>query len=357
MIPYFILCAFVIKVAFFDLTNLKNNRILQIILFVVLLLFIGTRDNIGTDWWIYEGFFAREDEGWLVEPGYNLLQVIVRFFSGSFYQMVFLTAFISLIVKFWAFNKVSPLVFTSLLFYVAYYYIPQDANQVRQGLAAGILLFSIPYLANRNIKKFLIIVALSSLFHISSLAFVILIPLARFRKWDTSFFLWLVGFSFLFLFINLNGFFAFIISEVILRILPIDFASAKLEAYLFSKYSVSQGFYLGSLFLLYFVGVFSIYRKTIDSEIFQVGFLVFVLGVVLNFFFSSFAVLGRLTFHFILVGAILYGFIVFNENKLWVKAYHIMVLGVIMILKVHNFITNDLMIDDYIPYKSILVLW
>src|SRR5690554_1643682 len=167
MEPYVILGTIVSFIAFVDLTSLKRSRFLYFMLFSILVIFVGTRDHIGTDWWIYEGLFSGRDQSSLIEPGYRLLQVFTKTIGGNdFRYMVFTTSLISIGIKFDAFRKLSPLVYVSVLFYFGYYYIPQEANQVRQGLAAGILLFSIPNLLSGRIYKFLSVVLIAASFQI-----------------------------------------------------------------------------------------------------------------------------------------------------------------------------------------------
>ncbi len=354
MIPYLVLTAIVSFFSLLELTTIRNKDGLYFSLFLILLFFIGARDNIGTDWWIYKGFFFQVDEVSLVEPGYELIQIIVRAINkDSFYLMVFVTSFLSLSIKFSIFKKVSPLAFISILYYFGYYYIVQDANQVRQGLAAGILLYSIQSLVDKKFKKFIVVVLLATLFHVSSLVFLLCLPVVRFKHIKSRYFVFLVLFCTSFMFIDLMGFFISIITNVILKFVPIQIAATKLEYYIYSEYAERQGFYLGSLFLVFFVLLFSKYRYIVDSKIFNVVYVCFVLGVCLNFFFNSFAILARLTWHFILLGGILYSYVVYYEKRFYLRFAYVIVLIGITFLKINNFVNTQEIKEDYIPYKNI----
>lgn len=358
MLPYLVISSIVVFTSFLDITNFKNNKIVYFLLFTILVVFIGSRDQIGTDWWIYEKIFTDKDSAELVEPGYKLIQFFVKWiFGNNYYSMVFCIAFISLAIKFKAFANVAPLWAIAILYYFGYYYVPQEANQIRQGLAAGILVFSVPFLAKKENWKFFGTVLLATLFHYTAIIFLTCFIVQKYRNiklWMT--FIAVLFFS-SFMFIDLMGFFQIIISNVVVKILPIPTATDKLLFYINSRYAEAQGFYLGSLFLFFFTFLFGFYRKKINSNIYNVFYICFVFGVCLNFFFNSFAVLGRLTFHFILLGAVLYSYVVKYEKRILVKVLLIFILAVISVSKVYNYVNSEKAHQNYLPYKSTLLKW
>jgi len=108
-----------------------------------------------------------------VEIGYLLLNSTYKFF-GFNYKYVFLTiSFLSLFL-FFIHVKNYKYRFSALLIYFSHLYLLRDLIQIRAGLAANILLFSLNYLEKRNLMKFLFIVFLASLFHYSALFFILL---------------------------------------------------------------------------------------------------------------------------------------------------------------------------------------
>lgn len=358
MVPYIILTLIVVGYAFLDVTNLKNNRFLYFILFSFLVLFIGFRDNIGTDWWIYERLFLLKDVESIIEPGFNLIQIIVRrFFGHNVFSLIFCVAFVSVGIKFLAFNRLAPLWSTAVLFYFGSFGVNQDMNMIRQGLAVGVLLFSLPFLSSGKIKMFVFVVLISSLFHVSSLVFLVAPVFKKMKDLSLIGVLVVVLSASLFMFIDIVDFLRFLVSTVIVKVLPIPIIQEKLMFYITSRFAVANGFYLGSLFLLYYVILFGAYRKSINSDFYNVMYIVFVLGgVVLNFLFNSFEVLGRLTFHFQLIGAILYSYVVYAEKRMSLKFLYLVVLSVIMLIKVVSYVGSDNRRENFIPYKNVLQL-
>ena len=96
------------------------------------------------------------------------------------------------------------------------------------------------------------------------------------------------------------------------------------------------------------------FKATVQRDkIFNVVYVCFVLGVCLNFFFNSFAILARLTWHFILLGGILYSYVVYYEKRFYLRFAYVIVLIGITFLKINNFVNTQEIKEDYIPYKNI----
>ncbi len=81
-------------------------------------------------------------------------------------------ATLSVGIKLFVIRKLSPFFWGSILVYLSNIFILHDIIQIRVAVASGILLWSTKYLEERNLKKFLLSVALASLFHISSIVFL-----------------------------------------------------------------------------------------------------------------------------------------------------------------------------------------
>jgi len=222
MTPYFLLCSAIILYAFLDLTNLKNNRFIYWFLFLGLVFFIGTRDFIGTDFRMYEWIYRLPEKAPILEPGYMLLSSLTRALNGSFYLLSFIVAFLSLYIKFIAFKRYTPLFGVSVLYFLGYYLFPQEFNQIRQGLAAGILFFSLPYLQNGKTLMFFAIVGIATIFHTSSIIFCISYFIYKLRHINNWMIFLIVLFSSVFMFVDILDFLISIISNVILKIMPIN---------------------------------------------------------------------------------------------------------------------------------------
>lgn len=117
-----------------------------------------------------------------IEVGYNNLIYMFKLFGLPFEVFNSVTTFIFLIVYFsFAKNFFSKKIATYgiilLLFTFSAYQL--SFNQVRQGVAITFVLFSIKYLYHEKYLKFVFILLVGSVFHSSSLMYIILLP---FRK-------------------------------------------------------------------------------------------------------------------------------------------------------------------------------
>lgn len=158
---------------------LKEKRI-SFITCLLMIIIAGNRYNIGYDFGTYENFFkdANSMENIFngsidAEPGYLLLNFLFNKigFNFNFFVLFFSVLSIGLLTIFLFKNFPYPSL--SLLYYYARYFLVRDMGQIRSSLACIILLFSIPYMIEKKPVKFTLIVLIASLFHISSLAFLL----------------------------------------------------------------------------------------------------------------------------------------------------------------------------------------
>jgi hypothetical protein len=131
------------------------------------------RYNVGPDWAAYLAFYNDPAKAKLiVEIGYRSLNNLFSSFHVPYF--VFL-AVVSAITLFFIYRVGLGLKYKSifLLCYFSNLFIYYNFSGMRQGIAIAITLFSIKYIYNKDFTKFMLLVILASLFHISALIFVI----------------------------------------------------------------------------------------------------------------------------------------------------------------------------------------
>lgn len=146
---------------------------------ILLALFAGLRaTNIGpdtisyyTDYWLRTMDLNFHSQ---FESGYSLLVKIFVIFNINANTFFLLFAFLTLSLLGIFFHRYSYLPIFSLAYYYARFFLTRDMNQIRQSLAAAILLFSLKYMAERDLKRFTFIVLIASLFH--SVALIMFVP-------------------------------------------------------------------------------------------------------------------------------------------------------------------------------------
>lgn len=269
------------------------NRFLIILLFTF---FCGLRGtNVSSDYINYIEIFEQVPtldnlfqgyEGIHGELLYLFINSFIKMFTTDsifvFLCIAFLTAFINI----YYFNKYSPFFILSVLLYFSHSYLYKDFTQIRAGLSCAILLFTIPYILNKEFLKFLIIVSISSLIHSAAIVMIIV------------YFYSLVEFSKKRVFIILSIVILFSFTEWLHLTLEI-LASYQILPYSVSLYIGSQYDYsLGLLnpvtikqviILSFFTIYYTYYNKL---KYFRIMYNMYFLSTIWIILFSEFAILA-----------------------------------------------------------------
>jgi len=167
----------------FDCIKLREKQkyTLYISVYFLLALFAGLRLT-SPDYEAYELYFkllnaasSRASEITIVSTDWGF--VLINEFLGIFTQrpvVLFLTmAFLSVGINLSCYRKYTPYFFTAILFYFVHTFVAREMMQIRAGLACAICLYSIRFIVSRNLKKFLITIAIAATIHLAALIFVV----------------------------------------------------------------------------------------------------------------------------------------------------------------------------------------
>lgn len=317
MLPYLLLLGFVMFWIFLEKKSLNRNAFW--VPFFVLVLFASIRSYlVGTDTGAYtsdfrnqvnpENFIFREN----VEIGYQLLSYLVLNLTYNYFWLLFIASTIVVGSYLVFFKKYSQEYFLSVLIFLSFGLYTFYFNGLRQGLAMAIVVWSTPYLLNKKILNFSLIVLLASLFHKSALIMFI--------------FYFLINFKVKIEYKILSVFFG----SLFLSGLGIEYLASVNDKYsAYGEVSENSGGYL-TLSLYFIIGVFFyIFYKfyKIKDKNFNVFLQLYILGIV---FLIPVAMLGanpsgpqRLVFYFIWTIAIIIP-IIFNKININ-KIYYIFV--------------------------------
>lgn len=189
MIPYLLLLLFVVVVAY--LGRRAGNEVVRRIsigaVMLALVAFAGLRDSaVGTDTGTYvrqfrfsESFATVAERG--NEVGYGLLRWLARNISESYSVLLLMIAaivvacYVPTIVKLTRRYETALFLFITLGVYTFFF------NGARQGIAAAICFAALPFLLERRLIPYLLMVALAALFHQTALIALALYPLASQR--------------------------------------------------------------------------------------------------------------------------------------------------------------------------------
>ena len=222
MAYYIILFVITTVLAWFYAGNTKVPKSLFFSFCLSIGLFVGLADMLGGyDRYIYSEVFQDMHEnvtkGVLFseeflsffgkEPVYGLINDFIAFFTPNRYIFILVyTLFLYIVyaVNFYRYTKnpfFALLVFEGLMFFFTFTYL-------RQVLAAGIVWFAIPYVAQRSFKKYLLFIVLATLIH-NSAAYMILLYFIPRRKFEKKY---IVIFMLTLLFIGISGVTKFVFS-------------------------------------------------------------------------------------------------------------------------------------------------
>lgn len=190
---YIVLWSIVAACSFFDLTTMKRKKFFIIVISCFCTILGSLRNKVGTDWNLYYYFFVNAytyddffSDVYNFEWGYKLLNFIVKFFSNEY--AVFLLIFTGIICFFKARLIIKITDIPLVIFLLNFSYYIGDIFSVRQSLAIAIVVYSIIYIHNKNLFKFIITIIIASFFHRTAIIFL---PAYWFyyRKFSVKFFI------------------------------------------------------------------------------------------------------------------------------------------------------------------------
>ena len=167
MIPYYLLYAYL---SLNSLLNKKFSILTGTLAFLILLIFIGFRHEIGVDWIQYMNMM--ENEAYMLildghEIGYSIFNLI-----GSELDSIYIVNSLSAIVflsGLFAFCKRQPYPWFSLIFAFPVLLLPVALGLTRQSCAVGIEFFALNAIEDQKIIKAIILIIFGVIFHFSSL--------------------------------------------------------------------------------------------------------------------------------------------------------------------------------------------
>lgn len=164
-------------------TSRQDGKVVYVILWLSLILLSGLRYRVGGDSLHYFDVFesyptlltlgsydfvnAEYNAGWI------LFNAIIKTFSDSFYTFQIFHALIVNFIIFYFIQRYSRNKFFVVLFYLFFYYLYFNMEVLRESLAIGVFLLSIPSLLNKSWLKYFSYCFLAYLFHSSALILII----------------------------------------------------------------------------------------------------------------------------------------------------------------------------------------
>ncbi len=158
-----------------DVQECRNSyRVFAVLSFLPFFIVSAIRYRVGTDWMIYDEYFfaINSGENSFKEPLFNLLNKLIYTLSKDSQWLFVISALLGLVFVFLAVYKQSKYIpFSILLFFLSTFYF-NSLNQIRQGIAMCIFLYAYQYARQEKWKKYFIWIIIATGFHISSLVYL-----------------------------------------------------------------------------------------------------------------------------------------------------------------------------------------
>lgn len=186
--PVFTIVAIVLIA--YSILEVYNNRNYKSVWAVVIamILLIGLRKWIGADYGVYARLYTVYSEKVVYSQLFNMamfkpedvdMEWLYLLSAKVFYQLgapffifTLIIAILSIGLKFFAFEKISPYPALTMALYMFPTYFIADGGQMRQGVSMAFLMISFIFIMKRNLLAFLFIIYIAMGFHKSAFIFV-----------------------------------------------------------------------------------------------------------------------------------------------------------------------------------------
>lgn len=330
-----------------SMEGIRYKKTLYFFFSLWLILFIGLRAyDVGVDVPTYHQVFIEEVNKWEppshllllgMEPGYLFLNWLVKKGDFGFWLVLLVMAFLSIFFKMKAFTKLSPALFVSFSFYLAYNLFIFEMSGIRQLVAMSICLYAFTFAVQRRFTPFILWVLLAMPFHYSALIFI---PAYWLIRCNLAGFFW-VFISPVFLLFNISNFY------FLLRAIP--FLPDKVYYFIGgddrSNGAWNQGIILYILFALFFVAQ----RKKVVDKKYDIILTIYIFGIYFSAFLSN---IGRAAFYYLIFAGILWGYVVHRSTPL-MKGVYIALLMFFFIAKIKTIQSSSWSNPDTYVYKTV----
>lgn len=277
----------------------KFRKLGEYLLFCFLLfltILVVFREGIGADYSTYVMHYQNTSDitklttsdFLLLEPGYVILSAVLRYLHAPFEILSFLLLVIIVLNFKRAFPYFSSNLSLSFFLYVSLFFLSFNFNVIRHGVMAAFVWNACSYWLDSKKKYAIILLILGALFHILSLAFLLIIPICCSSKRYPIY---------IYILILVSSFFIARYPDVILQILdkllPFIGTDNRLVFYLSGGHEgeLNEVTFSIGLFFNIFIFFISLYNFT-DKKQFFLSNMLFV-GIVSFLVFNSFGALSQ----------------------------------------------------------------
>lgn len=314
----------------------NSSRWMAIIFFcslAFLILFTGLRWNVGNDFIAYLRAYESLHSG-TYSLYFEPLFVALMFISPYAWGFFFLSAVLSWVTIYKGAISLSPYRFTSLLIFYSLFFITFELHIIRQGIAIGFVLLAIQAYKKDQKIYMLLLMTCATLFHYSSMVFILIFLLALF--WEKtrlpSIFLFFLGGFMLLLTIN------FPIAQKLASFFSNRYSEVYFNSELADKYN---HLYLSFGMLMYLVLalIMDKYKRVYETLGYGLELNIYICVTFLNIIFAAHQILLRINYYGLVLLILLYPILFYIYKK---KNFQRVCLFIFMLLFCFFYINKSL---------------
>ncbi|MDX9704445.1 MAG: EpsG family protein [Weeksellaceae bacterium] len=272
------------------ITGEEPNKNLFKTIVVIMIFTAGLAYGLSPDWVPY--WTAFEDVSmtsfselkelsryWDMEYGYILLNKLISSIGLGYATFTLLIAIIAISLKTMVIFRYGGYVFLALLMYIVPTYFFEEHVHVRQGLASAIMFFSIRFIIERNLWKFLLCFVIAFYFHKAVVAFLFAYWIVKI-PFNNLLIISAVGGAMLAYLIGLST-----VVDGIFRLLPFGVG----EAYSDYANEFTEKSILGDIVKVLTVIAILLFNKKVEEkdDLFAYFRNIYLFGVIIYFFFGE----------------------------------------------------------------------
>lgn len=186
-IPY-LFVAFILLLLYRLEKKKKQSKVPANAAFIIMLVFIGLRGHLHTDFVNYYPFFEWlptlfELKGssflnleFMFEPGFVIYSSLCKTFIDNYFVWVFINTLVDLLVFRYVFKRYCTSEILPFFFLLAFYGLTLEFNNFRNVKALDLFLLSIPFLLQKKLIPYIFLNILGMSFHVSSIFYIFLYP-------------------------------------------------------------------------------------------------------------------------------------------------------------------------------------
>lgn len=324
----------------------KRNFIIRIAIFLIII-FCGLRFFVGNDYSSYYKTYRsiltfNPDFAKLIwEPGFYLLAKGATYFGEIGYVVLFFSSTIITFYFIYSALRDQGSIKWGIFFVITLGLMIMVNDQVRQGIALSIFLYSLKYLRDKELNKYLFCIVIATLFHYSSLILVFVYFL-KYLKLNRLWWLTLIGITYI-------GFQMHLFYDTI-------FSFVKLLPYYGEIYAAKQRFFeieyggsgLSILFRNVLALVFVIAVPDIKNNLYA---KIYLMGIILGNIVVGFMPAERIVYYLYYVHIFAFPLLLYTNKKLSKRLFYLIVLISLVYFSLQNLFALEK--HGAIPYRTI----